>query len=224
MSREKWSGDRASALGWPPRAHGRCVTAMSGRLLACAAATALAIGARSPAAAQDTTAAEADHGPDVVRVLITQDFADKLDSIPAEITWDDIRKGVAVQYDASTATVKTAKRAKFVLYAAMASGGKIQKESTSDGFDVFPGASLSQPDKFLPEESMLPAGVTPKGTFVVGTVTVPESGLLSEDMKGILEDLSGSSPLLYLLAAPADEAARAKLKAAPLILTMQQGS
>jgi hypothetical protein len=45
--------------------------------------------------------------------------------------------------------------------------------------------------------------------------------MLGADMKAILQDLSGSEPILYLLAAPADTAVRSSLQTAPLILTLK---
>lgn len=186
------------------------------------AAVLFAIPFARPLAAQDSTAKKPDQvKADLLRVLITQDFASKMDSTPGKITWDDVRKGVVVKYEATTATIKKAQKLKILFFAAVARGGKVENEFTSDPVEVFPSATISQPDKFLPEKTMLPAGVSPKGTFVVGNVTVPDSQLLGNDMKAILQDLSGSEPILYLLAAPADPSVRSSLQAAPLILTMK---
>lgn len=222
MSWETTSGDEAGrptcTCTGSRRSRGRGVAAQR-KWLAASAVVLLAAVAGRPAAAQDTTSAQPQVKANVLRVLITKTFAAKMDSTPAKLTWDDVRKGVVVKYDATPATAKTGKKLSLVFYAAMASGGKVQKEFTSEPFDVFPTATVSQPGKFLPEKPMLPSGVNPKGTFVVGKVTVPASGLLSPDMKGIIEDLSGSEPVLYLLAAPADTAARSQIQAAPLVLT-----
>jgi len=185
-------------------------------------AVVLAMLAGRPLTAQDSTSStQPEVTVDVLRVLITKDFAAKMDSTPGQLTWDDVRKGVVVKYEATPATVKNAKKLQLVFYAAVAQGGKVQNEFTSEPVDVFPSATISQPEKFLPEKSMLPGGVTPNGTFVVGKVTVPDSELLGADMKAILQDLSGSEPILYLLAAPADTAVRSGLQAAPLILTLK---
>jgi hypothetical protein len=222
MSRHSWSGDDAGLPGRTSRGRGRRARAVSGRLILGAVTMLLAIPAGRPLVAQDSTSnGQAEVKADLLRVLITKDFAAKMDSTPGKLTWDDVRKGVVVKYEATPATVKKADKLKIVFYAAVASGGKVQNEFTSDPVEVFPSATIAQPDKFLPEKSMLPSGVTPKGTFVVGKVTVPDSELLGSDMKAILQDLSGSEPILYLLAAPADTSVRSDLQAAPLILTMK---
>ncbi len=222
MSRHSWSGDEAGLPDRTPRGSDRRARAVSGRLLTGVVAVVLAMLAGRPLTAQDSTSdTQPEVKVDVLRVLITKDFATKMDSTPAQITWDDVRKGVVVNYEATPATVKKATKLKLVFYAALAQDGKVQNEFTSEPVDVFPSATISQPDKFLPEKSMLPGGVTPKGTFVVGKVTVPDSEMLGADMKAILQDLSGSEPILYLLAAPADTAVRSSLQTAPLILTLK---
>ena len=161
------------------------------------AAVLLAIPAARPLAAQDSTAKAPDEvKADLLRVLITQDFASKMDSTPGKITWDDVRKGVVVKYEATPATIKKAQNLKILFYAAVARGGKIENEFTSEPVEVFPSATISQPDKFLPEKTMLPAGVSPKGTFVVGKVTVPDSQLLGDDMKAILAAWQDCAPRL----------------------------
>lgn len=222
MSRHTWSGDDTGLPGRTLRESGRRARAVSGRLMLSVAAALLAIPAARPLAAQDSTAKAADEvKADLLRVLITQDFASKMDSAPAKLTWEDVRKGVVVKYEATTATIKKGQNLKILFYAAVARNGKVENEFTSEPVEVFPSATISQPDKFLPEKTMLPAGVAPKGTFVVGKVTVPDSQLLGSDMKAILQDLSGSEPILYLLAAPADASVRTSIQAAPLILTMK---
>ncbi|MDP2480756.1 MAG: hypothetical protein Q8W51_14230 [Candidatus Palauibacterales bacterium] len=222
MNRHSWSGDDAGLLDRTPRGSHRRARALSGRLLPGVVAVVLAMLAGRPLTAQDSTSStQPEVTVDVLRVLITKDFAAKMDSTPGQLTWDDVRKGVVVKYEATPATVKNAKKLQLVFYAAVAQGGKVQNEFTSEPVDVFPSATISQPEKFLPEKSMLPGGVTPNGTFVVGKVTVPDSELLGADMKAILQDLSGSEPILYLLAAPADTAVRSGLQAAPLILTLK---
>ncbi len=225
MTTETRGEETTSLHGRAARTAGHRWSAASGRLLVAASALLLAVTVRSPLAAQDSAGGgSGQSGENVVRVLITQSFNAKMDSMPAQITWDDLRKGVAVQFDATPDVAKAAKKMSFVLYAALAQGGEIRQQKTSDPFDVIPTASVTEPDKLLPEKSMIPSGFGLKGTFVVGTVEVPQDELLSKDMKGILQDLSSDTPILYLLAAPADKKDRAMVKSAPLTFTMQKAS
>lgn len=224
MSAERPTEDRIAAARRATRERERARRRSTSRLMAAAAALALFL-APAAARAQDSAAAQEklpDH--DAVRVLMTQDFASKLDSVPTTLTWDALRQGMAVQYSATKETLEKGDKGKFVFYTALAQDGKIAKEHTSDAFEVTPGGSTTSPDAFFPEESMFPDGWSLKGTFVLGEVTVPEDGLMTQDVKGVLTDLSEGSPLLFMEAAPADPAARSSLKAAPLILTFQKGS
>ncbi|HKK07696.1 MAG TPA: hypothetical protein VKA44_02305 [Gemmatimonadota bacterium] len=223
MSAERPTEDKSVAARRVTRENGAHRGGPS-RLAAAAAALTLLL-APATVRAQDSTAAQEklpDH--DAVKVLMTQDFAAKLDSVPTTLTWDALRKGMAVQYSATKETVQKGDKGKFVFYTALASDGEIAKEHTSDAFEVTPGGSTTAPDAFFPDASMFPDGWSLKGTFVLGEVTVPEDGLMTADVKGVLTDLSEGSPLLFMEAAPADPAARSGLKAAPLILTFQKGS
>ncbi|HKK07669.1 MAG TPA: hypothetical protein VKA44_02165, partial [Gemmatimonadota bacterium] len=168
MSADRTTEDR-SAGARPSRRHGggrawrrpsRLAVTLAG--LALAATPAIA-------RAQDSTAAQAsmpDH--DAVRVLMTQDFAAKLDSVANTLTWDALRSGIAVQYDATRQTVQKGEKGKFVFYVALAKDGEIASEHTSDAFDVTPGGSTTSPDEFFPDGSMFPDGWSLKGTFVLG--------------------------------------------------------
>jgi len=214
-SRSARPGRRTAAGGTWTRA---------GSLAIVAAAVSLLLGP-GLVAAQDSAAA-GPTGPDhdVLRVLMRKEFAGKLDSIPGSLTWDDLRSGIATEYDATAATVKKGDKAQLVFYSALVKDGDVAVEHTSDSFEVIPGGSKVQPDRFFGDDSMLPDGWTLKGTFLLGEVTVPSDKPMSETIRGVLGDLSGGSPLLFMEAIPADGAARSGVKVAPLILTFQKGS
>lgn len=196
----------------------------AGRLAIVAAAAALLLGSGAVAAQDSAAAKQAGPDHDVLRVLMSKEFAGKLDSVPGSVTWDDLREGIATEYDATRSTVKQGDKAKLVFYTALVKDGDLATEHTSDSFEVIPGGSKIQPDEFFGDESMLPDGWTLKGTFLLGEVSVPSGKFMSDDIRGVLGDLSGGSPLLFMEAVPADGAARSGIKVAPLILTFQKGN
>jgi len=196
----------------------------AGSLAIVAAAAALLLGPGLVKAQDSAATKQAGPDHDVLRVLMSKEFAGKLDSIPGSLTWDDVRKGIAVEYDATQATVKEGDKARLVVYSALVKDGDLSMEHTSDSFEVSPGGTKVQPDDFFGDDSMLPDGWTLKGTFLLGEVTVPSDKLMSDDIRGVLGDLSGGSPLLFMEAVPADSAVRSGIKVAPLILTFQKGS
>lgn len=211
------------------RGAGRLVRAAAGRagpIVAAAAALGLLFTPQT-VSAQDSGANGKGKGPEAARIVLIQEFASKLDSVPAQITWDDFRKGIAVQYQSSKESSKKPEdrdKESFVLYTALVDHGEIQKMHTSDAFDVAPGTSRSLPDKFFSDGSMLPSGWVIKGTFQIGKVTIPSDAIVSKDVKAILGDLGSSSPLLYIEPAPADSTARGSIQSAPLIFTFKKGS